>query len=158
MTRRTLNFQSLQDVRADVARLAAAPYRRCGTWHLATMCDHLARTMEAGIHQTPIPMPLPLRVLSPLIGGLVFKRILKKRQMPTGIKAPAPFTPAENCDCTAAVARLNAAIDRANAITGQMPRHPFFGPMTADQWRDLMVIHAMHHLSFLAPDGESDGV
>src|SRR5690348_16979337 len=112
MMRRTLNFTSLDEVRAEVQRLASGSYQRCGTWDLATMCDHLARTMEAGVDSTPIPMPLPLRMLAPVMGPLVFKRTLKKRAMMAGIKAPAPFAPGVNCETAASVARLNAAIDR----------------------------------------------
>lgn len=152
MQRRSLDFHSLEDVRAEVARLAAGPYRRCGTWDLATMCDHLARGIEVGMGGTTIPMPGPLRWLGPILGPLVLRRMLKKRWMPAGVRAPAPFVPAEQCEPAAAVARLNAAIDRANAFPGPLPRHPFFGQMTVEQWRDLMVVHAMHHLSFLTPE------
>ena len=30
--------------------------------------------------------------------------------------------------------------------------HPFFGPLTKQQWNDLVLIHAGHHLSFLVPN------
>jgi hypothetical protein len=142
---------ALGEVRADVARLAAGSYRRCGTWDLATMCDHLARGIEVGLAGTTIPMPMPLRLLGPALGPWLLRRMLRTRSMPAGVKAPGPFVPAEHCECGASVARLNAAIDRAQALAGPMPRHPFFGRWTVGQWRDFMVVHAMHHLSFLVP-------
>ena len=149
--RRPLDFRSFEDVRADVARLAAAPNTRCGNWDLATTCDHLAKAIEVGLENRPVALPRVAKLLAPLVGPLVFKRILKKRAMPTGVRAPAPFVPAENCACDDAVTRLEAITRRAEAFAGPMPRHVFFGPITADQWKQLMLIHCAHHLSFLVP-------
>jgi hypothetical protein len=86
------------------------------------------------------------------MGPLVLKRILKKRAMSAGFKAPAPFAPDENCGTDQAVQRLKAALKRADALAvTEMPRHPFFGRMTSQQWKDLMLVHCAHHLSFLVP-------
>lgn len=151
MNRRTLDFQSFADVRADVAGLVAAPHDRRGNWDLATTCDHLAKAIEVGLENRSVALPRFAKVLAPVVGPLVFKRILKKRSTPRGVKAPAPFVPATNCACDDAVARLDAITRRAEAFAGPMPRHVFFGPITADQWKQLMLIHCAHHLSFLVP-------
>jgi hypothetical protein len=149
--RRALDFRSFDDVRADTARLAAAPHDRCGRWDLATTCDHLVKAIEVGLENRPVALPRFAQLLAPLVGPLVFKRMLKTRRMPTGVRAPAPFVPVENCACDDAVARLDAMTRRAEAFPGPMPRHVFFGPITAEQWKQLMLIHCAHHLSFLVP-------
>jgi hypothetical protein len=151
--RRPLDFQSFDAVAADVDALASARYSRCGTWDLAHCCDHLAKTIDRTLDNHPVPIPLFFRMLSPVMGPLVLKRILKKRAMSAGFKAPAPFAPDQNCSTDQAVARLKAALERAEAVAGEMPRHPFFGRMTAQQWQDLMLVHCAHHLSFLVPVG-----
>ena len=67
--RRTLDFRSFDDVRADVAALAAGPYSRCGKWELATTCDHLAKAFELGLGDRTIAVPRPtaLNVISTLL-------------------------------------------------------------------------------------------
>jgi hypothetical protein len=149
--RRTLDFRSFDEVTADVDHLAATPHDRCGRWDLATICDHLAKGMEVALDNKPIPLPIVIKLLAPLAGPAIFRRTLKTRRMPTGVKAPPPFVPSENCDCTEAITHLKATIARARAFPGPMPRHPVFGQITPDQWREFILIHCAHHLSFLVP-------
>ena len=149
--RRDLDFRSFDQIQADVTALAAAPYTRCGNWDLTTICDHLAKTIEAGLENRTARFPLWLRLLAPLMGPMIFRRILKKRRFPTGVKAPANLVPDETCDCADAVARLNAALARAAEFRGPLARHPIFGRATVEQWQDAMMIHCAHHLSFLRP-------
>jgi hypothetical protein len=151
MPRRPLDFRSFDEVRTDVAHLATGPYTKCGTWDLATTCDHLVKGMEIGLEGRPVSLPRFAKLLAPLAGPLVFKRILKKRAMPSGVAAPPEFVPAHGCACEEAVARLDATTRRAEAFAGPMNRHPFFGPITPEQWKELMLIHCAHHLSFLVP-------
>jgi hypothetical protein len=114
--------------------------------------DHLAKTIEAGLENQAARFPLWLRVVAPVLGPVIFRRILKKRRFPTGVKAPANLVPNESCDCADAVARLNAAIARAAAFRGPRSRHPIFGRATVEQWQEAMMIHCAHHLSFLVPN------
>src|SRR5437773_6933821 len=93
--RRPLDFRSFEAVAADVDALAAARYARCGTWGLSHCCDHLAKTIDLMLDNHPVPIPLFFRMLSPVMGPIVLKRILKKRAMSAGFKAPAPFAPDE---------------------------------------------------------------
>jgi hypothetical protein len=154
MSRRALEFRSFDEVRADVARLAAGPYTRLGKWDLATTCDHLTKAFAVGLDDLPIKLPWFIKLLAPLAGPPIFRRTLRLRSMPTGVRAPAEFAPAENCPCDDAVTRLDAVTRRAESFPGPMPRHPFFGPITVEQWRELMLIHCAHHLSFLVPSQE----
>jgi len=149
--RRDLDFRSFDEISADVAALAAAPYTRCGNWDLATICDHLARTIEAGLDNQAVRFPIWLRVVAPVLGPVIFRRILKKRRFPMGVNAPANLAPNESCDCADAVARLNTAMTGAAGFRGPLSPHPIFGRATVEQWQEAMMIHCAHHLSFLLP-------
>src|SRR3954466_8296530 len=132
-TRRTLDHRSFDEVAADVAGLGGGPYTRCGQWDLATTCDHLAKTFESGLENQPVHFPLLVRVVAPIFGPLIFRRILKTRRFPTGVKAPPSLVPEKACDCAKAVARLNAAMARAAGFQGPLSRHPIFGRATVEQ-------------------------
>jgi hypothetical protein len=153
--RRPLDFHSYDELIADIDRLAAEPHRQTGQWDLATMCDHLAKTMNTVSDNRRATMPFIVRFLSPVIGPMMLKRTLKTRSMPAGFKAPPEFTPDNNLPVDVAVARLKAAIARAKALSGPVPKHPFFGRITVEQRDGLAFVHAAHHLSFLLP-GEPD--
>src|SRR5690242_5657654 len=131
-TRRSLDFRSFEEVAADVAALAAGPYTRCGQWDLATTCDHLARTFESGLENRPVHFPLLVRMIAPVLGPMIFRRVLKTRRFPTGVKAPPSLVPEKACDCAAAVARLNAAMARAARFAGPLSKHPIFGRTTVE--------------------------
>ena len=154
-TRRALDFRSFDEVSADVAALAAGPYTRSGNWDLATTCDHLAKTFESGLENKPVEFGLVVRMFAPVFGPLIFRRVLKTRRFPTGVKAPPSLVPGSGCDCAEAVARLNAAMARASKFEGPLSKHPIFGRATVEQWKDAMLIHCSHHLSFLQRGGAS---
>jgi hypothetical protein len=149
--RRSLDFRSFDEVAADVAVLASGAYTRCGQWDLATTCDHLAKTFESGLENKPVHFPLLVRMIAPVFGPMIFRRILRTRRFPTGVKAPPSLVPENACDCADAVRRLNAAMARASDFVGPLSRHPIFGRATVEQWKDAMLIHCSHHLSFLQP-------
>jgi hypothetical protein len=151
MDRRSLDFRSFEEVAADVDALAAGPYTRCGNWDLATTCDHLAKTFESGLDNKPVTFPFFIRVVAPIFGPLIFKRVLRTRRFPTGVSAPRTLAPDHTCECAEAVARLKAAMNRASNFQGPLSRHPIFGRATVEQWKDAMMIHCAHHLSFLRP-------
>ena len=151
MTRRPLDFRSFDEVAADVAKLAATPHDRCGNWDLARTCDHLALAIEAVVEDKPVPVSIPIKVVARVIGPVMLRRVLKTRKLPSGVKGPPSIMPAEAPDLQASVARLNKALEAAKTFPGLQRRHPLFGPMTLEQWRDATLIHCAHHLSMLVP-------
>ena len=107
-TRRTLDFRTFEEILADITHLRAAGYQAAGQWDLATTCNHLAKGIEVGIENQKVEVSLMLRLLAPLLGKLIFKRLLKTRRMPDRIKAPAIFVPDSDCE-------INASIERPSA-------------------------------------------
>lgn len=151
VVRRQLDLRTLADVLAEFERLHAGRYARAGTWDLATMCDHIDKALRVGMAGTPVPLPMAIRILGRVFGGLVYRRIVKTRRFPTGVSIPKPFVPEMGCDAAGAIGQLRETVRSANAFAGPLKRHPLFGRITVDEWRELMVIHAQHHLSFLVP-------
>jgi hypothetical protein len=151
MTRRPLDFRSFDDVAADVARLASTPHDRCGNWDLARTCDHLALSIEAVVEDRPVPVPPHIKLMARLIGPMMLRHVLKTRKLPNGVKGPASIMPADAPDLDGSIVRLNKAIEAAKTFPGLRRRHPLFGPITLEQWKDATLIHCAHHLSFLVP-------
>ena len=148
LERRRLDFRSWSDVLADVEHLQRAGYDRAGNWDLSQIADHvgegLRTAMEGTEHQGPW-------IVRKLLGPIIFKRIVRDRRMKAGIKVPQWWLPGPSHDESAAVEKLCAQIADFDAMTGDPFPHPFFGPLTKDQWSELVLIHAAHHLSFLVP-------
>jgi hypothetical protein len=82
-----------------------------------------------------------------------FRPMLEKSlaggSLPTSIKSPdmaIPPTTASDADVDALVSTL----DRVAAHNGPA-QHRRFGPLSADEFRKLSLLHCAHHLSHLVP-------
>ncbi len=84
---------------------------------------------------------------------MILPRILKQRRMKAGIKVPQWWLPGASHDESAAVNQFRADVSAFGDMTTTPYPHPFFGSMTKQQWNELVLIHAAHHLSFLTPKG-----
>ncbi len=150
LARRRLDFRSWAEVLADVDHLRHAGYDRAGNWDLSQIVDHVGdglRTAQRGSkHQGPW-------IIRKLIGPLLLQRILRQRRMKAGIKVPQWWLPGPTHDESAAVDQFRADIAAFERMTTQPFPHPFLGRLTKEQWHDLALIHAAHHLSFLVPKG-----
>ena len=146
--RRRLDFQTWEEALADVDRLRRAGYDRAGTWDLSQIVDHIGeglRTAQSGTEHRANWL------IRKVLGPIVLKRILRDRRMKAGIKVPQWWLPGPTHDELAAVERLQSDIAAFQRMTTAPFPHPFFGTMTKQQWNDLALIHAAHHLSFLVP-------
>ena len=123
-------------------------YDKAGAWDLAQICDHLDYFMTGSLdgHQFKVPW-----ILKALFGRLVLHRILTNRKMKRGVFTPQKPLPESGGDPAVAVDNLKNTIARFEAHTGEFIDSPFFGHLTPDQWRDLHLIHAGHHLGYLIP-------
>ena len=147
--RRPLDFQTLAEVQADVSWLVEAGYDRLGDWSLAQVCDHLTLFMRQSLEGFEFRLPLPLqwigrRVALPLT--------LRRRRMPAGMRSPSSLLPpTTQTGDREAVDRLSLMLDRVSQHGGELEPSPLFGRMSREQWRQIHLIHASHHLSFLIP-------
>ena len=153
--RRVLNFNSIDDCLAEVARIAAADsagsLRTLGNWTAGQNLSHLAAWIEYGYHGFPLGKPpWRLRVIMRLrLPGML------KNGMSPGAKipgAPGGTYGAKDLETQAAADRYRAALSRLKA--GEPANHdsPAFGPMSEEKRVLLNLRHAELHLGFLCYD------
>jgi len=146
--RRHLDFQTWPDLLADIDHLRQAHYDRAGNWDLSQILDHVGEGLRTALHGIDHQAAWIIRRF---IGPLILKRILSQRRMKTGIKVPQWWLPGPSHDESAAVDQFRAQVSAFQGMTSTPFPHPFFGPLTKQQWNDLVLVHAAHHLSFLIP-------
>jgi len=147
-TRRPLDFQDLGQVIGDVQDLRRRGYTRAGNWTLAQVADHLAIFFRGSLEGFSRRMPWIVRAL---VGKPILGLILRKRRMRAGVQVPQVFLPGDPRDDEVAVEQLVGLIERFRNHTGPLQPSPLFCHLTRQQWTDLHLIHAAHHLSFLLP-------
>ena len=143
--RRALTIASLDEVMPEVDRLLGG-HKTIGTWSLGQICNHLTSAFKGAIEGFPKK-----------VGPVYFRKILKEGIMPEGVKLPEEFLPKPGLDDRAEAEALRAALRFYTAHVGPMAEHPFFGPISRDEWTQIHCIHCAHHLSFVLPgDRRSD--
>lgn len=151
MGKRKLSFDSLPEVAAEIERLRSGGYTPLVNWNLTQCCEHLDKTMQAGMEGSIKPMPWILRAT---VFRAMTEVILATGKMPGGAPAPPEIVPAEHADDDPAVIdACLATIDRAASVPEPLPTHMFSTGMTVPKWQRLMCVHAAHHLGNLQPNG-----
>jgi hypothetical protein len=145
---RQLDFNDFPAVLAEVERLHRDGYEKLGHWDLAQVCDHLTYFMQGSLDGYTFRVPWLFKVL---FGRLALGLILKNRRMKAGITTPQKPLPAPGGDESAAIERYRQVVERLQAHQGELHASPFFGYLTPQQWRELHLIHASHHVGFLRP-------
>lgn len=150
VSRRRVSYQSLDDIREDLERLATQPIQTVGQWSFAQILRHLTRTVHASFDGFGFKAPWIVRkMIAPLI-----KRKFLTKPMPAGFKLPKTATvliPSEGIETITAVDEFRAALGR---LEREIPRaeHPVFGLLKPEQWQQLHLRHAELHLSFVVPE------
>jgi Protein of unknown function (DUF1569) len=147
--RRQLRFESLDDIAAEVERLAASKsVRAVGNWSSGQVLQHLTQTMENSIDGFPIFVPVPVRWL---LRTFMKRRFLTK-SMPPGFKLPpkAEKMLPPPTDWNVALANFRRAMQRVKSEVRRSP-HPAFGPLTVEEWEQVHCRHSELHLGFLIP-------
>ena len=149
--RRELKFNSLDEVVAEVERLAASEVRTTGNHSFPEIVRHLALThdMVTGKVQGPAP-PWYMKLMI----GLMKSQLLKEKPLSPGFNLPpaaeAFFWPTSEVSLQDAVAHLKASVANYKA-NGPLPKHPIFGKVSAEKNLSMNCRHAAMHLSFAHP-------
>jgi hypothetical protein len=131
--------------------------RAPGKWSPQQVVEHVAISLEeAGnvIAGRPTKLPTMPALLRPL-GGLLFKRVLKKGSFPK-VKTPRSMDPATGAPTGPATiadarARLDAAFAeferacRARAARGDAVPSEAFGKVTVEDYARFNELHTRHH-------------
>jgi hypothetical protein len=146
--RRHVEFTCYQDLLDDVHALAKGPTRALGNWSLGRICRHLAIAMNMAIDGSDFKPNVVVRT----VARLLKKRYLTRPLSP-GVRLPkkAAFLIPSDANAAEGIAELERAIERMKRVAERKP-HPFFGPLTRDEWDQISFRHAAMHLSFIVPE------
>ncbi len=148
--RRTLQFNSLDDILTDARTVTASEHHTTNNWNAAQNIDHVARMIELSIDGFEITVPFPLR----LIGKLVFRPKWLKKGFTPGTNPPSKiaryFAPREGVTLEQAMQKLEEQIQRAKDQGMHQPS-PLLGPLSHDEWDTIQRRHAEMHFSFIHP-------
>jgi hypothetical protein len=149
--RRILRFERLEDILADVDRLAQAKeIKHLGNWSPGQVLKHLSILMNNSMDGFRTGLPLWARPIM-FVMRPFFKGKFLRNPMPPGFKLP-PKTLAElgppPTTWEEGLAAIRQALHRLQTETQRVPS-PFLGKMTSEQWTQLHCRHSELHLSFL---------
>lgn len=147
--RRPLDLRTFDDVIAEVIRLRDGGYRSNGQWNLSQTADHLSETMRIGMDGDEPRVAWPLRkMMTWVVRPIVFRT----RSMVSGAPTLPRFTPEPmQADDPAKIERLVSTLAEARDFPGPLPPYPLMDGLSLAEWKELMTIHAQHHLRFLEP-------
>lgn len=150
--RRTLRFNSVEDVLADIDKIVAAEMagklRTTGNWTAGQAMGHVAEWIDYAYKGYPMgPPPWPIRVIL----GLLKNRYLRKG-MPAGVMIPkvknGTFA-TDKISVGEGAARLREALNRLKCGEPAKFKSPAWGDMSDSERVTLNLRHAELHLSFL---------
>ena len=149
--RRELRFQNLDEVVAEVERLASGEVRTTGNHTFGQILNHLALSHDVatGRVQAP-PPPFFMKLMMPLMKRMV----INSKPLKPGVKLPAKgeafFWPDKDFDVPTAVDYFKQSVDYYQA-NGPLEKHPFFGKISKADCDELNCRHAALHLGFVHP-------
>lgn len=148
--RRTVRYETYDDLLADAERLAGVEVRTLGNWSYGQILDHLARSIHAMIDGPGFRMPMPMRFVMRL---LMMKKMVHQ-ELPPGFKFPVKvadrFCPPEDAQVGPSLAALREAVTRVQS-TDQRGLHPAFGTVKTSDWDSFQLRHCELHMSFVQP-------
>lgn len=143
--RRSLRFEQLANIVRDAEEISAGEITCLGNWSAGQVFSHCAQTMNCFLDGHDFGK---VSFLGRMLGKLIKGWMLGGR-MPAGFKAPAPvLLPPAEVSVADGLAALKSAISRWQSST-LPPSHPFFGPMSREDWDKLHLRHCELHFSFL---------
>lgn len=151
--RRILRFESLDQMMAEVDRLAEAErtgrLRRVGNWALGQTLGHLATWVDYGYTGAPLEVPFFIRWILRLR-----KRKFLHGPMRAGVKIPnleGGTLGTEPLSLEEGLQRYRSQIERLRTEPPTVPS-PVLGKLTHEESIALTLRHAELHLGFLVPE------
>ena len=145
--RRSLRFDAMDGIFADVEALNGTQVRTTGNWTAGQIVLHVSRVIGASLDGFGYRLPLPIRVLA---------RLGKERTLRGGMRPGLPvpkrlprLRPGPEVTWDDALADLRGNTRRIGAGEQMTAESPLFGRMTHGEWVRLHCRHAELHLSFV---------
>ena len=144
--RRTLRYQSLDEIMPDVERLLEG-HTTVGNWTLAQICRHLAVVLRRVVD---LPASTPADP-SLLVSAEEKKRFFDSGVVQEGMPGPPQVMPTETLSEREEAEGLRQALAHYSASPGPVVPHRRFGALSRAEWDKFQLIHCAHHLSFAVP-------
>lgn len=148
--RRKLRFETLDEMIAEAERLAEGEVEMLGNWSLAQIFKHLAEGLNSTLDGSSFKAPFFVK----LMAGLFMRKKFIYGGIPPGFAIPkdaqAQFLPKDDVETAAALAELQAAVERLKS-TEERAKHPLLGKLTREESDQFQLRHAELHLSFAVP-------
>ena len=149
--RRTLQFNSLDEVIADIEQLAQGEVTTTGGHSFPEIVQHLAITLDMVMGRVEGPKPpWYMRLMIPLMKPMIINDKPLKPGFNLPSKAESFFWPKGDVDLGKAIDRLKEATD-LYLQKGPPQKHPMFGKLTRQQQDSMNLRHSAMHLSFVHP-------
>lgn len=147
-------LQSLDDVVRYMEQLELSGYQQAGQWDLAAICSHLEIWMRYcldGFPPVSFPQSLIVFLLRNTVAPGMLRKAIETRSMPAGSPTLPETIPLNGQSPREALNRYRETVERFERHTGPMQASPLFGKQDHEAYRQLHLVHAIHHLSFLKP-------
>jgi hypothetical protein len=131
-------------IRSRLERLTPSSQAQWGSMDVAQMLCHVTRSLHTPTGALAPPLlPWPLR----LVGRLAKRRVLRATTLTRNAPTSAAFKVADRREFAVEKAAFLDAfrILEAGPHVVTAPQHVFFGPMTPEEWGQLMYRHVDHH-------------
>jgi hypothetical protein len=129
---------------ARLDALRADSVRQWGKMTIGQMLAHCQQPLRVALGELPLK-----RSLVGILFGRIAKRQLLTKPWKPGMPTAPEFRVHDARDFAAERTTLRALVTRLGeggpAVLSRQP-HPFFGPLTADEWQRLQWLHLDHHL------------
>ena len=147
MERRSLYFESYEEVVREIESLEKNGYSMVGRWTLAQACAHLDYYYKGSLDGFADMLPWIVRLL---VGKPLLWWVLRQDTMREGGATAPKSVPKAEDDTKESI---TTAKDNLKRLTTATALHPsgLFGELTVEQWRTLHLKHSAHHLGFLIP-------
>lgn len=153
---RVLKLATLDDLLCELDAIESADragtLRTCGNWSAGKILGHLSSWIDYaydGFPSLPPAWVIPLfRLMKPVL--------MKDRPLRPGMRIPGTTEGTHGVDemtTQEGLVRLRASIERLRA---RIPdSHPLFGVLARQEWERMHLNHAVLHLGFISPNGDT---
>lgn len=148
MERRDLRLASLDDAVGEARSLLTAGYERAGNWSMGQVGHHLGTVITLSMNGFPWRLYWPLTAI---FRWMYLGRILRHEVIRGRAPAPKFLRPPDAVEDASGVELFAAAVARFGAHEEKLHPSPIFGTLSREQWSEIHLWHAEHHLSFLLP-------
>lgn len=144
---RSLKFGSLDEALKELKRLEKIKnVKTTGKWSFYQILIHCAESCEIPVVSPDERAPWLIRRT---IGRSIIRGVWKAGFMKPGIPNPSAPKERQEGDVKLAFKRIYKAIESLKGAQTLAKEHPFFGPMTPDEWVRLQCYHMANHLGFV---------